>query len=67
VSHKKKLFCKQKPLLKIAYATFLQAKAFTKNRLRNFCKQSWALPTSPSPLQALKGLTLRKERKRKDG
>ena len=25
-----KLFCKQKPLLKNAYATFLQAKTFTK-------------------------------------
>jgi len=27
------LFCKQKPLLKNAYATFLQAKTFTKKML----------------------------------
>jgi UDP-N-acetyl-D-mannosaminuronate dehydrogenase len=31
-----KLFCKQKPLLKNAYATFLQAKTFTKKCLRYF-------------------------------
>jgi len=34
------LFCKQKPLLKNAYATFLQAKTFTKKMLTLlFCKQ----------------------------
>ena len=31
-----KLFCKQKPLLKNAYATFLQAKTFTEKCLRYF-------------------------------